>query len=231
MEPLVSLDRVRKEYGEGEARLAVLRDVNLAFAPGEFTAIVGASGSGKSTLLNLLGCLDRPTSGTVRLEGRDISRLPDDELAELRNRRIGFVFQSFHLMPQLSVVENVEVPAYYARVGKRRRREIAVRILERVGLGARLDHLPNMLSGGESQRAAIARALVNSPALLLADEPTGNLDSSSGASILALFRDLHAGGSTILLVTHNPEVAAAAQRRIELRDGEVVSDDGRRRAA
>ncbi|HET6201415.1 MAG TPA: ABC transporter ATP-binding protein [Planctomycetota bacterium] len=226
MRPLVSLERARKEYGEGAARIAVLRDVELAFLAGEFAAIVGASGSGKSTLLHLIGGLDRPTSGAVLLEGRDLSTLPDDELAEVRNRRIGFVFQSFHLIPHLTVLENVEVPAYYAGTGRRRRREIAGSLLERVGLGARLDHLPSMLSGGECQRAAIARALVNEPALLLADEPTGNLDTASGASILDLFRDLHAAGRTILLVTHNPEVAAAAGRRIEVRDGLVVADDG-----
>ena len=226
MEPLVFLDRVRKEYGPEGARLAVLRDVTLGFRRGEFAAIVGASGSGKSTLLNLLGGLDRPTSGSVRLEGRELSALPDDALAELRNRRLGFVFQSFHLIPQLSILENAEVPAYYLGVPRRRRRERAAELLERVGLGRRLDHLPSMLSGGECQRAAIARALVNDPAVLLADEPTGNLDSASGAAILDLFLELHAASCTILLVTHNPEVAASAGRRIELRDGAVLSDDG-----
>jgi len=226
VEPLVFLDRVRKEYGPEGARLAVLRDVTLGFRRGEFAAIVGASGSGKSTLLNLLGGLDRPTSGSVRLEGRELSALPDDALAELRNRRLGFVFQSFHLIPQLSILENAEVPAYYLGVPRRRRRERAAELLERVGLGRRLDHLPSMLSGGECQRAAIARALVNDPAVLLADEPTGNLDSASGAAILDLFLELHAASCTILLVTHNPEVAASAGRRIELRDGAVLSDDG-----
>jgi putative ABC transport system ATP-binding protein len=226
MPPLVRLERARKEYGEGEARLAVLRDVDLSFREGEFAAIIGASGSGKSTLLNLVGGLDRPTHGSVLLEGRDLAALPDDELAEVRNRRIGFVFQSFNLIPHLSILENVEVPAYYAGTTRRARREAARALLERVGLGARLDHLPSMLSGGECQRAALARALVNAPALLLADEPTGNLDTSSGASILDLFRELHRSGRTILLVTHNPEVAEAAERRIEFRDGRVVSDDG-----
>jgi putative ABC transport system ATP-binding protein len=226
VEPLVSLDRVRREYGPQGARLAVLRDVTLRFRRGEFAAIVGASGSGKSTLLNLLGGLDRPTSGTVRLEGRELSALPDDALAEIRNRRLGFVFQSFHLIPQLTILENAEVPAYYLGLPRRRRRERATSLLERVGLGHRLDHLPSMLSGGECQRAAIARALMNDPALLLADEPTGNLDSASGREILRLFLALHASGCTILLVTHNPEVSAAAQRRVELRDGAVVSDDG-----
>ncbi|HKB15983.1 MAG TPA: ABC transporter ATP-binding protein [Planctomycetota bacterium] len=226
MPPLVRLERARKEYGEGEARLAVLRDVDLSFRQGEFAAIIGASGSGKSTFLNLVGGLDRPTQGSVFLEERDLAGLADDELAEVRNRRIGFVFQSFQLIPHLSILENVEVPAYYAGATRRARREAARSLLERVGLGARLDHLPSMLSGGECQRAALARALVNEPALLLADEPTGNLDSSSGASILGLFRDLHASGRTILLVTHNPEVAQAADRRIEFRDGCIVSDDG-----
>ncbi len=226
MPPLVRLERARKEYGEGEARLAVLRDVDLSFREGEFAAIIGASGSGKSTLLNLVGGLDRPTHGSVFLEERDLAALPDDELAEVRNRRIGFVFQSFNLIPHLSILENVEVPAYYAGTTRRARREAARSLLERVGLGARLDHLPSMLSGGECQRAALARALVNAPALLLADEPTGNLDTSSGASILDLFRELHRSGRTILLVTHNPEVARAADRRVEFRDGRVVSDDG-----
>ncbi|MGH7150318.1 MAG: ABC transporter ATP-binding protein, partial [Planctomycetota bacterium] len=156
MPPLVRLERARKEYGEGEARLAVLRDVDLSFREGEFAAIIGASGSGKSTLLNLIGGLDRPTQGSVLLEGRDLAALPDDELAEVRNRRIGFVFQSFNLIPHLSILENVEVPAYYAGTTRRARREAARSLLERVGLGARLEHLPSMLSGGECQRAALA---------------------------------------------------------------------------
>ena len=204
----------------------MLGDV-LAVAPGESVAITGPSGSGKSTLLSIVGCLDRPTSGEYHLDGAPVAALGDAALSRVRNRTIGFVFQSFHLIPQLTVAENVETPLQYAGVPEAEWRPRALRALERVSLVARADHRPNELSGGEAQRAAIARALVTRPRLLLADEPTGNLDSATGEEIMALLNELHAQGQTIVLVTHEHDIAAHAHRTVTLRDGQIHSDVGR----
>ncbi|MBI4231349.1 MAG: ABC transporter ATP-binding protein [Planctomycetes bacterium] len=211
----------------GEVEVHALRGVALSLARGSFTAIVGASGSGKSTMLNVLGCLDRPTSGRYVLDGREASSMDRDGRARLRGEKIGFVFQSFHLLGRASALENVELPLLYRpEIPTRERRERAREALDRVGLADRLDHRPTQLSGGQQQRVAIARALVTRPALLLADEPTGNLDSGSGTEILALLAALHAEGGTVVLVTHDAAVAASAQRRILMRDGRVVEDSG-----
>ncbi|MCU0724922.1 MAG: ABC transporter ATP-binding protein [Planctomycetes bacterium] len=221
---LLELDGINKVYGEGEVALHVLRDVDLAIEERELVALIGASGSGKSTLMNILGCLDRPSSGTYRLRGEDVSRLSDDRLSEIRNREIGFVFQSFMLVPQLTVLENVEVPLFYRGLPRPKRHAMAREVLGLVGLAARIGHKPPQLSGGERQRVAIARALVNDPLLLLADEPTGNLDSRTGEEILRLFDGLHAEGHTILMVTHDTRVADRAQRRVTIRDGRIIED-------
>ncbi|MHC4470486.1 MAG: ABC transporter ATP-binding protein [Planctomycetota bacterium] len=222
--PLIELDRVNKYYGEGRAALHVLKDLDFRLEERQSVALVGASGSGKSTLMNILGCLDRPTEGSYRLRGGDVSDLDDDELSEIRNRDIGFVFQSFQLIPQLTVLENVEVPLFYAGVPRKRRHEKSLEVLGMVGLTDRSHHRPAELSGGESQRVAIARALVNDPLLLLADEPTGNLDSTTGEEILRIIDDLHASGRTVLMVTHDPRIAERAQRLVRLSDGVIVED-------
>jgi putative ABC transport system ATP-binding protein len=216
---------VHKHYGEGDARLHVLHGIDLAVAEGEFVAIVGQSGSGKSTLLNILGCLDRPSEGAYLLDGEDTARLDDDRLSGVRNRSIGFVFQSFQLVPQLTVLENVEVPMFYAGVPRAERHRVAAERLADVGLSGRLDHRPSQLSGGEQQRVAIARALSNDPRLLLADEPTGNLDSATGEATLGLIRRLHEGGRTVIMITHDPKVAAAAPRRVRILDGRVTEEE------
>jgi putative ABC transport system ATP-binding protein len=216
---------VQKHYGEGDARLHVLHDVDLEVGEGEFVAIVGQSGSGKSTLLNILGCLDRPSAGSYVLEGEDTATLSDDRLSELRNASIGFVFQSFQLVPQLTVLENVEVPMFYSGVPKAERHRVAEERLAEVGLAGRLHHRPPQLSGGEQQRVAIARALSNGPRLLLADEPTGNLDSATGDQILALIRTLHGSGKTVVMITHDARVAAAAKRRVRILDGRITAGD------
>ena len=221
--PMLELVNVTKVYGRGETAVHALRGVNLRIGAGEFVAIMGPSGSGKSTMLHLLGCLDRPTSGQLLLEGRDVSRLPEPELARVRNRKIGFVFQQFHLIPRQTVLRNVEWPMIYAGAPRRRRRARALEVLERVGMAHRLSHLPAQLSGGERQRVAIARALVCEPAVILADEPTGNLDSANGAQILAIFEELHRRGHTVVVVTHDPEVAARARRIVRVRDGQLES--------
>ena len=220
--PIISLRNIKKVYKLGEVPLVALQDVSLDIETGEFVAIMGSSGSGKSTLLNILGCLDRPTSGTYLLDGEDVTRLDPDLLAGIRNRRIGFVFQNFNLLLRTSAIENVELLFYYGTVAAfRERRSRASQILECVGLADRMLHYPSQLSGGQQQRVAIARALVNNPPLILADEPTGNLDSRSGAEIMALFNKLHADGKTIVMVTHDPEVARHAQRIIHTKDGRI----------
>ncbi len=224
--PLVELREIRKIYykPDGSVLVEALRGVDLSIPHGQYVAIMGASGSGKSTMMNVLGCLDRPTSGAFLLEGRDIASFDDEGLSEFRGRRIGFVFQAFNLISELTVEENVETPLFYQRVPKAERRQRAIDKLERVGLGDRLGHRPRELSGGQQQRAAIARSLVTEPALLLADEPTGNLDSATGAAILDLFDELHHAGMTIIIVTHDDSVAARCQRIIRLADGQIETD-------
>jgi putative ABC transport system ATP-binding protein len=222
--PLVALRGVSRVYPRGAARVVALGGVDLDIRAGEKLAIMGPSGSGKTTLLSILGCLDRPTSGEHLFAGQPVATLDDDALSRLRNREIGFVFQAFHLIPQLTVAENVETPLQYAGVPEAEWRPRALRALERVSLTARADHRPNELSGGEAQRAAIARALVTRPRLLLADEPTGNLDSSTGAEIAALLDELHRDGATVVLVTHNEALGRVAQRLVRLRDGRVESE-------
>ena len=218
---MIELREIRKTYRQGGNDIRALDGIDLHIAPGEFVAIMGPSGSGKSTLLNVLGALDRPDSGRYRLADDEISALDDDAASAVRNRRIGFVFQSFHLLPRLTVLENVLLPQRYARDAEPEAAGRALALLERIGLGERTGHLPGQLSGGQLQRAAIARALLNRPALLLADEPTGNLDSKSATDVMALLKELHAGGQTLVLVTHDPDIAAGAQRTIHLRDGRI----------
>ena len=222
---VIEARELTKVYGRGENRVEALTGINIDVEPGEWIAIMGPSGSGKSTLMNLFGLLDRPTSGSYKLEGRDVSRLRDRELARARRDLIGFVFQSYNLLPRESALKNVELPMVYAGVRRKERRKRALEVLETVGLAERAHHRPPELSGGQMQRVAIARALVNGPALLLADEPTGNLDTVSGAEILDLFEELNASGVTVVLVTHDAEVAARTQRVVELRDGRIVADE------
>jgi putative ABC transport system ATP-binding protein len=223
---MITLENLNKTYRTGSAEVAALREVTLQMDEREFVALMGPSGSGKSTLMNILGCLDTPTSGRYLLDGRDLSAVSEEERASLRNRKIGFVFQSFHLQPRYTAAENVALPLFYARVPRADRPRRAREALERVGLGPRAGHRPNALSGGECQRVAIARALVNRPSLLLADEPTGNLDSQTGGEILTLFHRLNEReGLTVVLVTHDPHVASKARRVIHLKDGGIVKDD------
>ena len=224
MTELVRLERVHKIYPMGRSSVHALNDVNFVINRGEYVAIMGSSGSGKSTLLNLLGCLDRPTSGRYCLGGRDISQLADGELSDIRGRQIGFVFQSFNLIPQLSVQANIEVPLFYQGVPRHRRHPIARDLAALVGLAERVEHRPTELSGGQQQRVALARALANDPLLLLADEPTGNLDTHTSEEILLLLDQLHARGRTLIVVTHEVHVAGRARRTIHLKDGAVDSD-------
>lgn len=226
--PMAQLEAVYKVYDMGEVDVAALDGIDLVLERGEFVAITGPSGSGKSTLLHLLGCLDSPTQGKYLLEGHDVAGLPDRELSRIRNRHFGFVFQAYNLLPELTARENVEHPLVYAGVAPKERRARARRWLERVGLADREDHLPSQLSGGQQQRVAIARALVGDPTMVLADEPTGNLNSEAGERVLELLRELHGEGTSIVMVTHDPHVAAAAEREVGLADGNVVFD---RRAA
>jgi len=225
-EALLELEGVTKKYNLGDVDVPVLHGISLRIEPGESVAIMGSSGSGKSTLMNILGCLDRPTSGHYRLDGRDVSKLGRGDLAEVRNKTIGFVFQNFNLLSRTSALENVELPLIYSGVGNRERVARAKAALERVGLGSRLDHHPSQLSGGQQQRVAIARALVTSPKLILADEPTGNLDSKTSVEIMALFQELGRSGITLVLVTHEQDIATHARRVIVLKDG-LVKDDHR----
>ncbi|AEJ39597.1 probable ABC transporter ATP-binding protein [Sulfobacillus acidophilus TPY] len=224
MQPVIYMEHIKKVYRVGQEDLWALRDVSFSVDPGEYVAIMGPSGSGKSTTMHIIGCLDVATEGIYRLDGVDVASLIDDELAHLRNQKVGFVFQSFNLLPRTTAVENVELPLLYAGVPPRVRREWAIEALIRVGLGHRLYHHSNELSGGQQQRVAIARALVGNPSLILADEPTGALDSHSSEEILGIFAELNQEGRTVVMVTHEPDVAHHAKRIISFRDGMVVSD-------
>jgi len=221
---MIQIEDLTKTYVMGEETVTALDEVSLSIFRGESIAIIGPSGSGKSTLMNILGGLDRPTRGRYRFEGDEVAHFSDDQLADFRNRRIGFVFQSFQLLPRLSALQNVELPMVYSGAAPRARRERAAELLERVGLGSRMGHRPNQLSGGQQQRVAIARSLANQPDLLLADEPTGALDSATGIEVLALFQKLNLEGLTVVIVTHDRGVADAARRRIAFRDGRVTED-------
>ena len=230
MHPVLDVRSLTKVYGEGDTTVHALRGVTLAVERGDYVAIMGSSGSGKSTLMNILGCLDLPSGGRYLLDSVDVSRLSDRQLALVRNRLIGFVFQAFNLIPRTSAAANVELPLAYAGVHHRERRRRALAALTTVGLADRADHEPNQLSGGQQQRVAVARALVTEPALLLADEPTGNLDSHSTEDVLTVLDDLHAAGRTIVLITHEPEVGARAGRLVKLFDGQIQSDERQRPA-
>ena len=223
VEAIISFDHISRIYDMGHVEVPALDDVSLRVDPGEFVAIVGPSGSGKTTMMNIIGCLDRPTSGEYRLAGTPVADLDDDGLASLRSRTIGFVFQSYNLLPRTTALDNVATPLLYQGVSRSERASRATAALERLGLGDRINHEPTELSGGQQQRVAVARALVTEPALILADEPTGNLDSHSGAEVMAVLRELNASGSTIVLITHDVDVASAATRQIHLRDGRVVA--------
>ncbi|HJS59211.1 MAG TPA: ABC transporter ATP-binding protein [Vicinamibacteria bacterium] len=225
---MISMRQIRKVYSTGKVDVEALRGVDLEIGSNEYVAIVGPSGSGKSTLMNIVGCLDTPTSGEYVLSGERVGGLDRNRLAEIRNRRIGFVFQNFNLLPYATALENVELPLLFAGAAAKERRERASAMLDKVGLGDRLEHKPTELSGGQMQRVAIARALVNTPAILLADEPTGNLDSAAGKAIVSLFAELYAAGQTIVLITHDAGIAKLASRVVQVRDGQIVED---RRAA
>ncbi len=222
--PLIKITDIKRNFALGNEIVYVLKGINLEIKKGEYVALMGPSGSGKSTLMNILGCLDTPTSGTYILNGKDVSQMKDDELAEIRNKEIGFVFQTFNLLPRTTALDNVALPMIYAGYSKSERNKRATEVLQQVNLSDRMDHQPNQLSGGQRQRVAVARALVNKPSIILADEPTGNLDSKTSIEIMKLFGDIHARGNTVILVTHEEEIAAYANRVIRLRDGLIESD-------
>lgn len=224
---VIELTGIKKIYQVGGQEVAALAGIDLNIEKGEFAALMGPSGSGKSTLMNILGCLDRPTVGSYKLDGQEVATLSDDELAVTRNRRIGFVFQNFNLLSRISAADNVALPLVYAGVGRKEREEKAKKILDAVGLGDRAEHQPNELSGGQRQRVAIARALVNDPHIIMADEPTGNLDTKSTKEIMEIFEGLHKEGRTIILVTHEPDIAACASRQLLVRDGLITRDAGK----
>jgi putative ABC transport system ATP-binding protein len=225
MEPIIELIDIKKEYKIGTEEIHALSGVTLNIFKNEYVALMGPSGSGKSTLMNMLGCLDSPTSGEYILNKLAVAQMSDNELAEVRNKQIGFVFQTFNLLPRSTTLENVMLPLVYAGIEKSKRQEMATKVLEQVGLGNRMTHRPNELSGGQRQRVAIARALVNNPAIILADEPTGNLDSKTSVEIMGLLEDIHKNGNTIILVTHEEDIAAHAHRIVRLKDGKVESDN------
>jgi putative ABC transport system ATP-binding protein len=227
---LVELRNVRKTYRMGEELIHALDDISVDIPAGDFMSIIGPSGSGKSTLMHILGCLDSPTSGTIQLDGVMIHNASSRQLAAIRNRKIGFVFQSFNLLPKLNVLQNVELPMVYSGMGGRERRERAMAAMEKVGIDNRAKHRPSQLSGGQQQRVAIARALVNDPRIIFADEPTGNLDSHTGEVVLEMFQKFHEEGRTIILVTHDPEIAAVTPRRLEIRDGKIAKEVDRKLA-
>lgn len=220
----IALTKVTKLYQMGDNEVAALAGITLNISAGEFAAIMGPSGSGKSTLMNILGCLDRPTSGSYQLDGKEVATLNDDELAKTRNKKIGFVFQNFNLLPRMSALQNVALPLVYSGTDKETRIQLAGQALTMVGLGNRMDHKPNEMSGGQRQRVAIARALVNDPSIIMADEPTGNLDTKSGEEIMSIFDELNSQGRTVILVTHEPDIAEHARRIIQVRDGLIVRD-------
>lgn len=224
MDLVIKIRNITRNFPLGNEVVKILKGIDLDIERGEYVALMGPSGSGKSTLMNLLGCLDTPTSGTYELNGKDVSNMSDDELAEIRNREIGFVFQTFNLLPRTTALENVALPMIYAGKSKKERTERATQVLQDVGLGDRMDHRPNQLSGGQRQRVAVGRALVNNPSIILADEPTGNLDSKTSLEIMNLFNQIHKAGNTVILVTHEEEIAENAHRIIRLRDGMIESD-------
>jgi putative ABC transport system ATP-binding protein len=222
--PVIEMNGIRKVYDTGKVKVEALKGIDLSISPGEFVAVVGPSGSGKSTLMNLIGCLDTATDGSYRLAGEDVAALKRDDLADVRNRRVGFVFQNFNLLAQISSFENVEMPLLFGGVPPRKRKERVAELMARVGLADRMDHKPTELSGGQMQRVAIARALAMDPAILLADEPTGNLDTSSGGDVMSIFSELWQQGRTLVVITHDLSLARRAGRVIEVRDGRVISD-------
>lgn len=225
MNALIELQGITRNFQMGSELLKVLKGIDLSIHHNEYVALMGPSGSGKSTLMNILGCLDTPSGGRYLLDGTDVSQLNDNQLADVRNKQIGFIFQTFNLIPRLSTLENVALPLIYAGISKKERLNRAEAVLEKVGLGDRMQHKPNELSGGQRQRVAVARALINNPSLLLADEPTGNLDTKTSYEIMALFDDLHAQGNTILIVTHEEDIAAYTRRIVRLRDGMIEGDE------
>lgn len=224
MSSIIRIENVSKVYDTGAVQVHALRDVTLSIDEGDFVAIMGQSGSGKSTLMNILGCLDMPTSGVYELDGLNISKMESRELSSIRNKKIGFVFQSFNLIPRTSSLKNVELPMIYAKMGKKERQKRAIELLEKVGLGERIEHMPNEISGGQKQRIAIARALANKPSIILADEPTGNLDTSSSEEIMNLFTELNNEGVTVIIVTHEDNIAEYTKRIIRFRDGQIIED-------